>query len=358
MAVTFDKQKQKWRADYSETIEGKRVRRRKFFLTKSEANSYFARITSQKKKYGEASTFDLDDYHRLKTIEQSLHGVSLEEVVAYYNSLGMIKHSPVLSEAVKEYLAGKDCSAEHKVNLKIYLGKLVDQLGSKQVGSIKAKDIHWVLRNLDYSMVYKNNIRRALVTFYNYCIFNQYAVTNEAEKVPLFKEVRGDIEIISVGNAKKLFVVLEQHYPHLVAYNALRAFAGIRTAHAKSMSWTQINFEEKGIRFDGEGKRVSSFLEGYPDTLWAWLEKYKGQPIEPKFSKETGKVMREHNIICPQNGVRHGFGTYHLAKYKNISLTSLLLMHRGNPRMLFDRYRGITNASHAGEYFEILPQTA
>lgn len=356
MAVYFDKSRNAWVADYSVIRNDQRVRKRKYFLAKSEATACFARQKAQKRKYGEASEFDLEDYQRLKAIEQRLQGVPLEEAVRHYMSIGKLRESPKLNQAIEEYLLQKECSKEHLVNLRIYLQKMLDNLGDVRVATIQARDIHFVLRNLDYSMVYKNNMRRAFVTFFNYCIFNDYATSNEAERVPLFKEERGDVECIAIQDAKKLFEVLESDYPHLVAFNALRAFAGIRTAHAKTMSWSQINFEERGIRFSGGGKRVTSYLEGYPDNLWLWLEKYRGQEISEAFSRETGRVTQKHKINIPHNGMRHGFATYHLAKYRDINSTSLLLMHRGNPRMLFDRYRGVTSACDADEYFSILPQ--
>jgi integrase len=356
MAIYYDKQRKAWVADYSVKTNESRKRRRKFFATKSEASACLASQKYQKKKYGEATEFDLVDYQRLKQLEQSVTGGSLEDAVRSYNALSMGGNSITLRDAVKRYLEQKECSKEHLVNLRIYLGKFVNNLGDVKVKEIQAKNIHYILKKMDYTMVYKNNMRRAFVTFFNYCIFNQFAVSNEAEKVPLFTEEKSEIEFISVEQARRLFEVLEESYPYLIPYNAFRAFAGIRTAHAKTMTWSQINFEERGIRFNGGGKRISSYLEDYPHTLWAWLESYKTHKIKLNDAKETNKVMRSHNIECPHNGLRHGFATYHLAKYKDINLTSILLMHRGNPRMLFDRYRGVTSACASDEYFEILPR--
>lgn len=356
MGLYYDKQRKAWVADYSVRIDDRRVRKRKFFTTKSEATACLNTQKNSFKLFGQVTEFDLQNYARYKRLEDSLRGGTLEDAVASYNALGSQGASITLAQGAEEYLAGKECSQEHLINLRIYLGKMCDNLGSKKVTEIRAKDIHKVINQMDYSMVYKNNIRRAFVTFLNYCIFNQYVSTNEAEKVPIFKEEKNEIECISVENTKKLFNVLEESYPHLVAFNALRAFAGIRTAHAKTMQWQQINFEEKGIRFSGGGKRVTAFLEDYPENLWSWLNSYKGSTIEPTFAKETGQVMKCHDIECPHNGLRHGFATYHLAKFRDINLTSILLMHRGNPRMLFDRYRGVTSSYASDEYFSILPR--
>jgi integrase len=360
MAVNYDKQKNKWVADYSVIIDGNRARRRKFFNTKSEATACFNTQKESFRRYGQTTEFDLQEYARYKRLEESLQGATLEDAVRFYNASEQAQESIKLEQAIKEYLEQKKCSKEHMTNLKIYLNKFLHGFGDVYMNQIKARNIHKVLDEMDYSLVYKNNLRRAFVTFFNYCIFAKYAVTNEAQNCPMFDEddEGKEIEIIDVAEAKKLFAVLEQSYPHLVPINALRAFAGLRTAHAESFKWSQINFEEKGIRFTGGGKRVQAFLEDYPSNLWAWLEKYKDLPIKEKHSRETGQVMKEHNIHCPHNGLRHGFATYHLGKFKNINTTSILMMHRGSTRMLFDRYRGVSSFGASVEYFEILPQQA
>ena len=355
VGLHFDKEKKRWIVSFS-ILEGNiRKRKRKNFKSKQEANNFLYAQTSQKKKYGQVTSFDLDDYERLKTVESRLVSGTLEDAVNHYNKTVAFCDQFNLKECVVEYIKKKDCSAEHKINLKIYLNKLADHFSDYDFTDITSKEIYTFLEGLSYSKVYKNNMRRAFVTFWNYCVFNNLCSSNEAEKVPKFIEEKKEIEIIEVSEVKKLFNVLEDNYPELIPFNALRAFGGLRTDHAKTVDWSQINFEEKGIRFTGGGKRVISFLENYPENLWAWLKKYKEYKIKPTNARETGKVMSKHKIICPHNGLRHGFATYHLAKYKDINLTSLLLMHRGNPRMLFDRYRGVTSFCDAEQYFETFP---
>lgn len=355
MALYFDKQRNKWVADYSVSINNQRVRKRKYFKAKHEAKACLVRQKEQKQTYGQSSEFDIKNYQRLKSIEAELQGGTIEQAVRHFNATIGRRQCPTLSEAIEEYLQSKECSAAHLVNLRIYLNKLLINLGDRAIVEIQAFQIYEFLQKLAYSPVYKNNMRRAYVTFFNHCIFKQYIEINEAEKVPLFKEQKADIECISVENTKKLFKVLTEDSPHLIPFNALRAFAGIRTEHAKTMNWEQINLAEKGIRFSGGGKRVISYLENYPDNLWAWLQTYKNQKLDTSHARETGKIMKAYKIDCPHNGLRHGFATYHLAQYKDVSLTSILLMHKGNPRMLFDRYRGVATACASAEYFSILP---
>lgn len=358
MAIIYDKQKERWVADYSVLHGNTRKRKRKFFKTKGEATACLSAQKENKKRYGQTTEYDLADYDRLRKLEKSLQGATLEDAVRFFNSSERSTESVKLELKIEEYKKQKKCCKAHKVNLKIYLNKLLHGFGDVYVNEIKAQSIYKLLDEMNYSVVYKNNMRRSWVTFFNYCIFEKCAVANEAEKCPIFDESdeRKEIKFVEVSEIKKLFIVLEQNYPHLVPFNALRAFAGLRTAHAETFDWSQVNFEEKGIRFIGGGKRVRAFLEDYPDNLWVWLKKYKHFEVSEKHSKETSKVMKRHAITCPHNGMRHGFATYHLSKYKNINTTSLLMMHRGNTRMLFDRYRGVTTFGASVEYFEILPK--
>ncbi len=59
----------------------------------------------------------------------------------------------------------------------------------------------------------------------------------------------------------------------------------------------------------------------------------------------------------PKDVARHCFGTYHLAKFRNIQETALEMGHTG-VNMLFEHYRGLATKEQGEEFFEIVPAAA
>ena len=62
---------------------------------------------------------------------------------------------------------------------------------------------------------------------------------------------------------------------------------------------------------------------------------------------EHGKIEK-----WPQDGLRHSYASYHLAKHQNAPQTSLQMGHT-SPHMLFNHYRNLVLAGDADRYWAL-----
>ena len=60
---------------------------------------------------------------------------------------------------------------------------------------------------------------------------------------------------------------------------------------------------------------------------------------------------------CPENGLRHSFGSYHLAKHGNANALALEMGHT-TTKEIFAHYRELVRPEDAERYWNIRPQSA
>ena len=140
---------------------------------------------------------------------------------------------------------------------------------------------------------------------------------------------------------------------------ALKAFAGLRTATAKKMTWDLISLEDEVIRIPASiDKSYGNIIEDLPRNLWKWLNEYSSQPMWQS-RRRTGQVIlnatKRLGINVPKNAWRHSFATYHVALYRDASATAMTLGHSRDPSVLYRNYRGLATRSDGKAYFTISP---
>ena len=172
----------------------------------------------------------------------------------------------------------------------------------------------------------------------------------------------------SVGffSVKEVKGILKQAGPYRAAA-ALMLFAGVRPSEVNEstkgwLKWQDIDFEGREIRIPAAlaKTRVARVLEDLPENLWEWLERDRGDgreavcvPLVRFMSRHLLKAGAVERWI--QDGCRHSFATYHVAAYKSVEKTSLIMGHEGRARLLHQRYRGVTSAGEAKKFFELVP---
>lgn len=342
MAIRKDTQRDSWVADYSVINNGVRKRQRKFFKSRAQAKAFLDTQNQSKLTYGQASSFDIEDYQRLKKLEHLLlpktSGVKAESLV----------------ESFIEHQRSKVCK-EHLVNLRCYLKKFISFFHGTEIMRIGLSELEEFFSAIDYANETKNNVRRSLYTMFEFAKMKKQIKDNPVADLSMFVIETRAIEFISVKDTETLLRHLQASRPQLIPRIALRAFAGMRTEHTARLTWDNINFEEQGIRIEAQGKARASFLEGHPPNLWRWLEKYKSQPLLTKDTKALRAEVQKIKMQIPRNGLRHGFATYHIAKFRDAGLTQLLMQHQGNSRVLWNKYRGVTSRKEASRFFSIQP---
>ena len=358
--IFFDNTKKRYVLSYSiNTAEGKK-RKRLFFKTKKHAAEAKKTHDSNQKEYGRVSNFDLDHYQKLLAIEEYADGIDLVKAIDYYKLSHYSSNAKAVDEVALLYLESKkeiNVSPEWVVTLRGYLEKLKSHFKNASIDRIELKDLKQFLSKLPYSISYKDNMRRVLQNFFEFAVDADWCKSNPAKKLKPYIFKKEEILYVSAKDVSILFQCLEDSHQHLILFNAIRAFAGMRTYHVKNLLWEDIDFEERGIRVKNRGKSVNDFLQGFPENLWLWLRKYSHLPIYiPNVDRKSGDIISKLNIGYPRNGFRHAFGTHHVALFKDTALTSFLMQHKGSTRTLHKFYKGVTSEREGEMYFGIIPK--
>jgi integrase len=81
--------------------------------------------------------------------------------------------------------------------------------------------------------------------------------------------------------------------------------------------------------------------------------------VTPQNYRELLDAAREGAAITdwPQNGLRHSFASYHLAKFNDAAALALELGHT-NSNLVFQHYRQLVKPKQAERYWKIAPAIA
>ena len=352
-------------------LAGRRVR--KFFKTRLEADTYAEQQRTAKVNQGVAA-FSIDDKLRIEAIESRRlllpYGVSLIEAAKYY-----IKHAKpkggekTMFELVAEVLDVKAKAGRRPATLNDYkfvFNRFNRSYGQRRVHEVHRDDVEdWLDANTK-SLATRSIYLRYLSTLFSYALKRNYCSANPLEGVERPQVSLKPPGIFTVEQATSLLrVVVEKPELELIPYFALGLFAGLRPTEVTRLDWTHVRFDQGVILVNADASKTSQkrFVD-ISENLRAWLTplaKTEG-PLIPRgltvrvreAYRATGKF--EHGKIenWPQDGLRHSFASYQLAKHQNAPQTSLQMGHT-SPHMLFNHYRNLVLAAEAERYWKITP---
>jgi integrase len=195
---------------------------------------------------------------------------------------------------------------------------------------------------------------------YNFAIARGYAVENPATKAAKVKSPDGNIGILTPTQTARL---LEATDRELLPYIAIGAFAGLRSSEIERLDWADINFDSGLIKVEAmKGTRKNTrrrrFVTLQPN-LREWLlplRKLKGNVTPREDFRELFDQARERAGLLekwPINALRHSFGSYHLAHFKDVN--ALALEMGNSPDMIFQHYRELTTPKDAERFWAIRP---
>ena len=127
-------------------------------------------------------------------------------------------------------------------------------------------------------------------------------------------------------------------------------FAGVRPDESARLEWEMIDFDRKHIDLpaaitkDGERRIVDM-----SDNLIEWLFlccRPSGKILPENFRRKRWALCHAINWKdgWPEDILRHSYGSYHLARYRNAALTADQMGHK-NARMLYAHYREVVKDS-------------
>src|SRR5438093_9693433 len=318
-------------------------RNRRFFKDRHEAETFLHSKRIEQKNYGLAAT-SFNERQRAEYLEcaESLKpfNATIRDAVNFYlPHLHATKRTCTATQLVDELLKVKEAdgaSERYLSDLRSRLTQFSDSFNGKPVAEITSGQVDEWLRSLSYketgkrlSPVTRNNFRRVLIVAFNFARKEGYSAGNPAEKSARAKVIESVIGILTVEETARL---LESAAPELVPYVVIGAFAGLRRAELERLDWKEIDLQSGLVEVTAkEAKSARRRFVRIQPNLAKWLQPYTKLygNVTPQKYRELLDVARGAAGIeqWPHNALRHGFASYHLAKFKDAAALALELEH-------------------------------
>lgn len=276
--------------------------------------------------------------------------------------------SITITKLVEKYRAARNKdgkSAEAIRHQRLHHNTLASYFAETPIGRITPDDIRAWLGSLVNSKtgqrivsnVTKKDYRKSANALFTFADHNGFLLKNPVLAVKPPAVVEDDVVILTPEQTARLFAINKAQ--PCIGRLALEAFAGFRYSSAARLRREHINFEDRGVELPAalHKSRRRKYVEGHPDNLWAWLKHAPADcwdMTERQYLKEKSNAFIRAGIENPGNCLRKGFCSYHLAAYRNATLTAFLLQHR-SPTMLYAEYNGVATQAQGFKVFSILP---
>jgi len=298
----------------------------------------------------------------LKPLDASL--IDAARFFAAHNE--QLARSETVENAVNAFLVHKEPDSRHRYfkDLRFRLGRFALSFGTRKLADIDAGEIQdWsnTIPNLENGGSLSPRSRNtyvsrvsALLTFAKDRGWVETNVLNGMSKA----KVRSDEEvgILTTAQAEKLLTEADRRS---LPYFAIGMFAGLRTKELEQLDWSSVHWDEAEIEVKAKTSKTGSkrFVPMHA-TLQTWLEPYR---------TETGRIYPGRKTIdanrakagllkdWPENCLRHSFGSYCMASFKDNAKLSLDMGHM-NPKQVFESYHQVVRSAAAAKFWSLLPK--
>lgn len=241
-----------------------------------------------------------------------------------------------------------------------WLADLEDRLGrfagahDCALGDLCARDIDDWLRGLDISPRSRKNYRTAISTLANWAKGRGYlsAAWDETGKIDIGRSQPGQVHILSPDQLRAL---LGQASAQIIPFIALGAFAGVRSAEIRRLTWHDVGPDYITVAA-GKAKTAARRLVPILPTLRIWLDNAHPKRLVDGYYQERAvlRVAARACITWHANVLRHSYCSYRLAAIQDVAQVAL---EAGNsPAMIFSHYRELVTPAQAEAWFLVLPK--
>jgi integrase len=353
---------------YSFCVDGIKTdgkRKRIFCRTEKEAKAELKRIDAQLRREGEAG-LDVSDATRVLGKEASEllapYGKNILDAARFYAAhLQSLADSVMVSQLVDEYQEAKrkaNFSQPYLHDIRQRLGRFNELFGLRSIRTLKAGEIEEWLHGLGLGPVSVNNYRAVVRAFLAYAVKRGYIDTNPVASIDKIRVGNDPPEIFT---PVQLASVLAAAPADLLPALAIGAFAGLRASEVLRLEWSEIDLLRGVISVAArKSKSARRRLVKILPNLAAWLAPYanaqgKVFPGQKRvYHNAIAELVARLGFDWPQNGLRHSFASYHLAKFENAAQLMLALWHT-TTRLIFEAYRELVTPESAELYWSIMP---
>ena len=286
-------------------------------------------------------------------------GADLEKAVRFYADYLKRNVKPAtiaeLSELRIQHAEGEGCSIRHVLDLKSRLKAFKAAFGDRQAETMRTEDVERWLLGLDVAPQTFTNYRRVVSGLFEFARRRGFCTENPVKHAARKKFEDKPPGILTPEQTENL---LNACPAELLPAIAIQAFAGVRTAEMLRLTWDAV--EGDYIRIEGKvAKTAQRRLIPISATLAAWLEPFRkntGKIAPGNFAKKCREARAGAGIEkWPDNGLRHSFASYKLAKTKNAADVAADLGH-SNASIVYRHYREVVTPEAAEMYLSIRPK--
>jgi integrase len=343
---------------------------RQFFKDKDEAETVLKQKLVEQENYGTAGV-SFPERHRAEYLEcaEALQpfGATIRDAVKFYiPHLQAMKRSCTAAQLVDEFLKVKEAdgaSQRYLGDLRSRLNQFSEIFDGKAIAEITSTQIDEWLRSLSdketgkrLSPITRNNFRRVLIVAFNFARDRGYCLENPAAKTAKAKVIESIVGILTVDETIRL---LGKASAEIIPYVTIGAFAGLRRAELEQLDWKEIDLQSGLIEvLASKAKSARRRFVRIQSNLAKWLQPHarlSGNVAPPKYRELLDAARKAAKIEdWPHNALRHGFASYHLARFNDAAALALELGHT-SAHLVFQHYRQLVRPKEAERYWNILP---
>lgn len=340
---------------------------RRFFRTKAEAETYAAQKEIELLNQGsEAMAFPTELRVMAQRAARQLaeYKKTISDAVEFYvKHLDATTRSVPLAVATRELIENRrtaGASARYCKDLRLRITRFCAAFPDRTLADISTAEVDTWLAGLNLAPVTRNTFRLRLGTLFAFGMTRRWCTENPVAHTTRAKETDGDIEILSVLQTARL---LEAASAETLPFWAIGAFAGLRRAELERLDWSQVDFESGLIEVKARhSKTATRRLVTMQPNLRAWLAPYRAHRrgavcpgnLRLKVEADRDRAGLRHN--WPTNALRHSFGSYHLAHFKDAA--ALALQMGNSPDVIFRHYRELVRPKIAAKFWNLFPTAA
>jgi integrase len=354
-----------WQVDFGSEVrsDGRRHRFRRTFADREQAEAY-ARLKKIERTNRGTLGISMPERLRGEALEAArllapYHVSVLDAAREYVRRHELSAKSETVTNAVQLFLAAKaddHLRPRYLEDLRSRLSRFAQDFGERKLADIPSAQIDQWLRDLHQAPLSRNTFHLRLHTLFEYARMRGWVETNPLADVPRAKVILGSPGILSVDQTARL---LERASTDTLPYWVIGAFCGLRSAELRRLEWRDIRFEEGLVEVPTTKSKTASrrFVTIQPN-LAAWLAPYRGRQGQVCPTNLDARLLADRQAAgitkWPANGLRHSFGSYHLAHFRDVKDLALELGHTRS-EVTFRHYRELVTPSEAERFWKIAP---
>ncbi len=349
--------------------DGSTTRRKSYFSTKEQANTYAAELRAKLASHGARHAHVADDERaaliRFRTWAESLaEPVKLLDLI---NEAITARERAAVTSTVQDLIDARITQAQrigsskrHIDDLESRLNRFAKAFGKRNAANVTPSEIEqWIYKTTKNAVTF-GNFARAINSVFTLALKQGKVRENPVSRIEAPKVVRAAPKVLKPAELHALLTAASQRlHPLLV----LQAFAGVRRAEAERLTWAHIHLEteEPCVELPSEVTKTNRRRSvSLPPNAVEWLKNLPRDQEGPlgisasAYRDDLTQAAKTAKITWDENLLRHSYGSYRLAQIKNAAQVA---EEMGNsPQVVRTHYQNLVRPEVVADYWKITPE--